>query len=77
MLATTFLHMLQTLYSNYKARLSDLTFFEDIMGTCVDLLNALCQKHNNMDMPYDNVVGFVDGHFQVLPLTSIRHILHH
>ena len=42
MLATTFLHMLQTIYSNYKARLSDLTFFEDIMGTCVDLLNALC-----------------------------------
>jgi len=77
MLATTFLHMLQTLYTNYKVRLSDLTFFEDIMDTCVDLLNALCQKHNNMDMPYDNVVGFVDGHFQVLPLASIPHILHH
>ena len=69
--------MLQTIYSNYKARVSDLTFFEDIMGTCVDLLNTLCHKHNNMDMPYDNVVGFVDGHFQVLPPTSIPHFLNY
>ena len=65
LLATTFLHMLQTLYSTYKIRLSDLTFFENIMSTCVDLLNNLCHKHNNMAMPYDNAVGFVDGHLQV------------
>lgn len=65
LLANTFLHMLETLYTKYKARLADLTFFEPVMPQCVAMLNALCQQHNNMDMPHDGLIGFVDGHFQV------------
>ena len=38
LIATTFLLMIQTLYTNYKVRLSDLTFFEDIMDTCLDVV---------------------------------------
>jgi hypothetical protein len=66
LLATTFLHMLQTLYETYKKRLSDITFFEPIMDQCVDLLNQLCIRHNNIGMPHDQIVGFVDGHLQVI-----------
>jgi hypothetical protein len=72
LLATTFLHMLETMYDTYKERLSDITFFEPVMEQCVDLLNQLCRKHNNINMPHDQIVGFVDGHLQVL-LTSHQH----
>ena len=65
LLTTTFLHMLQTLYETYKKRLSDITF-EPIMDQCVDLLNQLCIRHNNIGMPHDQIVGFVDGHLQVI-----------
>lgn len=58
--------MLETIYDTYKLRLSDITFFEPVMEECVNLLNSLCQKHNNIDVPHHQVIGFVDGHLQVM-----------
>jgi hypothetical protein len=74
LLATTFLHMLETMYDTYKEHLSDITFFEPVMEQYVDMLNQMCRKHNNINMTHDQIVGFVDGHLQVL-LTSHEHQL--
>ena len=64
-LSNTFLHMLEYLYTTYKERLSDLKFYRPILDDCVQLLDNLWMHHNNMHMPHNQVVGFVDGHFQV------------
>ena len=65
-LSNTFLHMLDYLRTTYKERLSDLKFYRPVLPDCVRLLNNLCLHHHNIPMPHNQVVGFVDGHFQVV-----------
>jgi hypothetical protein len=62
-LSDTFLHMLGYLYHRYSRRLSDLSWYEPHAHILVGLTEEHCWKYNATACPYDNIIGWVDGHF--------------
>lgn len=62
-LSDTFLHMLGYMYHRYSRRLSDLAWYEPHIHILAGLTQEHCWKYNGMTCPYDNIIGWVDGHF--------------
>ena len=61
-LCTTFLYMLEWLYTKYKRRLRDLKFFRARIPDFIQLLENLSQHLHGGPCPFTNLIAFVDGH---------------